>query len=92
MRVSYIAKSRARGHVPSVLVALILCPFIPYLSVSIDSTFIVPIQNVILTLDNPSQSEILEFEWDPILDPVIDIVRERDPTMHIKDGIVQFDL
>jgi hypothetical protein len=78
-------------NLPAIFVTLILGPLVPNLSITVDSAFIISIENVIFSLDYPSKSEVLEFEWDSVLDPMINIIRERYPTVNIQDRIVELD-
>jgi DNA-binding XRE family transcriptional regulator len=77
---------------PTILVAFILGPFIPYLSVTVDTTLVVTVQNVVFAFNDPSQREVLELKWDSVFDPMIDVIREGDPTVDIQDSVVELDL
>jgi len=71
-----VAEGEGGKHIPAIFVTFIFGPFVPDLPIPVDSSFIIPIKNIILPFDNPRKSQILEFEWNPILDPMINIIRK----------------
>jgi hypothetical protein len=72
------------SDVPSILVPLVLGPAVPNLTVPVDTALVVPVQDVVLALDNPRQREVLELERHAVLHPVIDVGREGDPAVDVE--------
>ena len=45
---------KGKEDIPTIFVTLILGPFVPYLSIPVDTAFIITIKDIILAFDNPS--------------------------------------
>jgi hypothetical protein len=80
---SISARQSGTEYLPSILVAFVLGPFVPYLPISVDPTFVVTVQSIILAFNDPGQGEVLELEGNSVLHPVVDVVGERDPPVNI---------
>lgn len=50
----FIVVKKEKEDIPTIFIALILGPFVPYLSIPVDTAFIIPIKDIILAFDNPS--------------------------------------
>lgn len=77
---------------PAILVAFLLGPLVPYLAITEDTSSAVSVDNVVVAADDPPEREVLKLERDPVLHPVRDIGRERQPALDAQQRVRQMDL
>jgi hypothetical protein len=65
---------------------------VPDLSVAVDTSLVVTIEDIVGPANDEAERLLLELEGNAILDPVLGVCGERQPAVEVDVGIVEFQL